>query len=96
MQSSNSISFASISLSDGTDYLFYYDDNKNIACLSGKDASVFSITTVQPTPGVTIKAGAISPLAAAAWESHNGKLEGVSHQLQSLHTINTDTSLGFL
>jgi hypothetical protein len=76
--SSNSTSFASITLSDGNNYLFYYDSGKNIACLHGKDAAVYSNTTVQPSAGVTIQAGTLSPLAATAWENDSGQLKEVS------------------
>jgi len=70
--------FASISLSDGNNYVFYYDSDESIACISGKDAVIFSNTTVQPSPGVTIQAGVTCPLAATAWENDSGKLQEVS------------------
>ncbi len=71
---------ASVTLTDGTDYLFYYNTDSNIACLWGTDNGVFSNTTVQPTANVTIKASTNgpSPLAATAWENDAGALKEVS------------------
>jgi len=75
--SSNSTSFASIRLSDGTNYLLYYNTTNDIACLYGTDAGTFSNTTVQPSSGVVIQAGSLSPLAATAWENDDGTLKEV-------------------
>ncbi len=83
-RSPNSTSFASTTLSNGTNYLFYYDSNRNLACLSGQDAGVFSNATVQSSEGVTIQAGTHSPLAATAWKDDATQLKEVSRQPASV------------
>ncbi|RYP90788.1 hypothetical protein DL770_003089 [Monosporascus sp. CRB-9-2] len=86
--SSNSTSFASITLSHGPSYLFYYDADNNLACLSGSEPGVFSNMTIQTSPGVTIQAGTISPLTATGFESPEGTLEGIR-----LYYVERDTNL---
>jgi len=67
-----------MSFPDGTNYLFYYNADNSVAYLSGKDAAVFSNTTLQTSPGITIQAGSTSPLAAVGWVAGSGGQHEVS------------------
>lgn len=64
---SKSPGLASINLSDGNNYVFYYDDSNKLACLQGQDGQVYSTNSVQVNNvGVTAN-NDLSPLAATAW-----------------------------
>lgn len=64
---SKSPGIASINLSNGNNYVFYYDDSNKLACLQGQDGQAYSTNSVQLGEVAITANNDLSPLVATAW-----------------------------